>query len=70
MLFSPVYYPVEQLPEWLATLHKGLPVKYVADLFRGTLTDLNVDLGLAFAVVGGWCLAASTVTYAIVRRRR
>lgn len=70
MLFSPVYYPVEQLPEWLATLHKGLPIKYMADLSRGTLTDLNVDLGLAFAVVGGWCLAAFALTYVIVHRRR
>lgn len=70
MLFSPVLYPVEQLPGWLATLHRGLPIQYMADLSRGTLTDLDVNLGLAFAVVGAWCAVGFVITYALVRRRR
>jgi ABC-2 type transport system permease protein len=70
MLFSPVYYPIEQLPDWMATLHRGLPVKYMADLSRGTLTDLDVNLGLAFGVVGAWCAVAFVVMYYIVQRRR
>ena len=70
MLFSPVIYPVEQLPGWLATLHRGLPVKYMADLSRGTLTDLDVNIGLAFGVVGAWCVVACIVTYLLVQRRR
>ena len=70
MIFSPVIYPIEQLPGWLQTLHRGLPIKYMADLSRGTLTDLDVNLGLAFAVVGAWCLAGFIVTYILVHRRR
>ena len=70
MLFSPVVYPIEQLPGWLATLHRGLPITYMADLSRGTLTDLDVNLGLAFIVVGAWCVVGFVVTYALVRRRR
>jgi len=70
MIFSPIMYPVEQLPEWLANVHRVLPVKYMADLSRGTLTDLPVNLGLAFAVVGGWCLFGLAATYLLVRRRR
>ncbi|UCH42564.1 MAG: ABC transporter permease [Dehalococcoidales bacterium] len=70
MIFSPVVYPTEQLPDWLATLHNGLPIKYMADLSRGTLTDMDVNLGLAFSVVGVWCVAAFLVTYALVHRRR
>ena len=70
MMFSPVVYPIEQLPGWLATLHRGLPIVYMADLSRGTLTDLNVNLGLAFTVVGAWCAVGFVVTYALVRRRR
>jgi uncharacterized protein (TIGR03382 family) len=42
----------------------------MADLSRGTLTDLKVNLGQAFAVVGGWCLLGLVVTYILVRRRR
>jgi ABC-2 type transport system permease protein len=70
MIFSPIMFPLEQLPSWLATVHKFLPIKYMADLSRGTLTDLNVNLGLAFAVVGAWCLLGLIVTCMLVRRRR
>ncbi|HEY31616.1 MAG TPA: ABC transporter permease [Dehalococcoidia bacterium] len=70
MLFSPVMYPIEQLPDWMAAIHRVLPVKYMADLTRVTLTDMDVNLGLAFGVVGAWCLAGFIITYALVRRRR
>jgi len=70
MLFSPVMYPADQLPDWLSTIHQFLPVKYMADLSRGTLTDINVNLGLAFGVVGAWCLMSLVLTYILVRRRQ
>jgi ABC-2 type transport system permease protein len=70
MLFSPILYPVAQLPGWLAAIHKVLPIQYMADLTRGTLTDIPVNLGLAFAVVGGWCVFGLVVTYFLVKRRR
>jgi ABC-2 type transport system permease protein len=70
MIFSPVMYPSEQLPNWLAQVHRVLPVKYMADLARGTLTDIIVNLGLAFAVVGGWCLIGFGATLALVSRRK
>jgi ABC-2 type transport system permease protein len=69
MIFSPIMYPIDQLPGWLAAVHRVLPVKYMADLSRGTLTDLTVDLGLAFAVVGGWCLLGFVATFLLVSRR-
>ena len=70
MIFSPIMYPSDQLPHWLAEVHRFLPVKYMADLSRGTLTDLSVNLGLAFAVVGAWCLFGLVVTSLLIRRRR
>lgn len=70
MIFSPVLYPVEQLPDWLAKVHSVLPIQYMADLSRGTLTDLDVDLGLAFIVVGAWCTAGLIATNFIIRRRQ
>lgn len=70
MIFSPVMYPVQQLPDWLALVHRVLPVKYMADLSRGTLTDLDVNLGLAFVVVGGWCLLGLVITSTLIHRRR
>lgn len=67
--FSPIMYPVEQLPDWLVVVHKVLPIQYMADLSRGTLTDLDVNLGLAFGITSAWCIAGFVVTYFIIRRR-
>jgi ABC-2 type transport system permease protein len=70
MLFSPVMFPADQLPGWMEAVHRVFPVMYMADLSRGTLTDLPVDLGLAFAVVGAWCVFGLIGTALLVRRRR
>ena len=70
LIFSPIYYPIDQLPDWLAALHRGLPMKYMADLVRGTLTDSEVNLGLALGVVAAWCAAGLITTGLAVRRRR
>jgi ABC-2 type transport system permease protein len=70
MLFSPVMFPVERLPGWLQAIHRVLPIQYMADIVRGTLTNLPVNLGLSFILVGAWCLAGLIVTWFIVRRRQ
>ena len=70
MIFSPVMYPVEQLPNWLISIHNVLPIKYMADLSRGTITDLDVNLGLAFMIVGAWCAVGFVATYILIKRRR
>jgi hypothetical protein len=42
----------------------------MADLMRGALTDIEVNMGLAFIVVGLWCAATFAGTYLLVRRRK
>jgi len=69
MIFSPVMYPVEQLPNWIVAVHKVLPIQYMAELSRGTLTGLDVNLGLAFSITSVWCIAGFVVTYFVIRRR-
>ena len=70
MIFSPVVYPTEQLPGWISAVHSVLPIKYMADLSRGTLTNLDVNLPLAFGIVGVWCLIGFSITFLVIRRRR
>jgi ABC-2 type transport system permease protein len=70
MFFSPVIYPSSQLPVWLEAIHKVLPIQYMADLSRGTLSSTNVNLGLAFAVTGAWCVAGFIFCYIVMKRRR
>jgi ABC-2 type transport system permease protein len=70
MLFSPVMFPAERLPGWLQSIHRVLPIQYMADLTRGTLTDLNVNLGLAFILVSAWCIIGFLVTLIVINRRQ
>ena len=70
-LFSPINFPAERLPEWLADLHQFLPVKHAADAIRGSLTEVYAaDLGRAMLTLSVWCAAALAATYMVVSRRR
>jgi ABC-2 type transport system permease protein len=69
MLFSPVMFPAERLPGWLQAIHRVFPIQYMADLVRGTLTDLSINMGKAFAITGAWCAAGLIITSLLVGRR-
>jgi ABC-2 type transport system permease protein len=69
-LFSPINFPVERLPNWLATIHRFLPVKYAADAVRGALVPGYSDrLGLALVVLSAWCLVGLIINYVAATRR-
>ena len=71
LLFSPLDFPLSRLPSFLQVIHRILPVKYMADLIRWSLTGRFVaSPGLVFAVVGLWCVACLGVTYRVATRRR
>jgi ABC-2 type transport system permease protein len=71
LLFSPIDFPTSRLPDVLQSIHAVLPVKYMADLIRWSLTGRYVaSPGLAFAVVGAWCVACLGITYRVATRRR
>ncbi len=70
-LFSPINFPIERLPDWMAAIHRVLPVKYAADVIRGTLTDFpDNDLEQAFLILALWCFASLGTTYLVFSRRR
>ena len=71
LLFSPLDFPASRLPRFLQLIHEGLPVQYMADLVRWSLTGRFVaSPALAFAVVGAWCVACLGITYRVAIRRR
>lgn len=41
LLFSPITYPAERLPEWALTIHEFLPFVPVSNLIRSTLFNLE-----------------------------
>lgn len=70
LLFSPVSFPADRLPGWLATAHEVLPVQPMADLVRATLAPqaFSVTAGQVGVLVA-WC-AASVLGATIALNRR
>jgi len=70
LLYSPINFPADRLPGWLATLHQALPMMHAANVVRAGLTDgLATGVGTSFAVLGGWALAAWMVAAWVIGRR-
>ena len=68
--FSPVNFPKEQLPGWLAALNEGLPLLHMANVMRAGLTEgIVAGLGRSYVILGLWAVAATMVTGFVLRRR-
>jgi ABC-2 type transport system permease protein len=71
LIFSPVQFPIGRLPGWLAGLHRVLPVYHLGQVLRASVTrGLVADVGVSYAVLGGWTAAAWLATAWVVGRRR
>lgn len=70
LMFAPVNYPAERLPDWFAAVHEWLPFQYMAQALRETL---DVPAGgvpvLPFLVLAAWAAAGLAVTTRIMTRR-
>lgn len=59
LLFSPVSYPADRLPGWLATAHDFLPIEPMAQLIRAGLASDDFAMpGRSMAVLSAWCIAS------------
>lgn len=71
LLFSPINFPLDRLPQALQTIHEVLPITYMADLVRWSLTGRAThDPTLSFLVVGAWCAAGLLISYRVATKRR
>ena len=71
LLFSPINFPLSRLPLALQDVHRGLPVLYMADIVRGSLTgNYGTGRALAFGVVAAWCAVGLVASGRAVTRRR
>jgi ABC-2 type transport system permease protein len=71
LLYSPIVFPIGQLPGWLAAAHRGLPMYPLAEVIRASVTSgLVHDLGTSYAVLAAWTVAAWAATAWVVGRRR
>jgi ABC-2 type transport system permease protein len=71
LMFSPLNFPPDRLPDWLAAVHRVLPIQAMGELIRGTVAG-----GPQFPIATGnllllaaWALAALAASWAVMSRR-
>lgn len=71
LLFSPVVFPISQLPGWLAAIHRWLPLYSLAEVLRASVTiGLVSNVTTCYAVLIAWTVAGwATAAWVIGRRR-
>ena len=68
MLFSPVNFPMERLPDGLQAVHDVLPIAPMAELVRSTLVGATTDAA-DWVRVGAWSVASFVIAAAFSARR-
>src|SRR5699024_10785912 len=71
LLFSPITFPADQLPQWFQLLHDQLPIRPAADLLRAGIAAQSFTAELRdLVVLVAWTALGLVVTArALVRRR-
>ncbi len=70
-LFSPINYPLERLPNWLQSVHTILPLTYMADLVRSSLTAYEITSpAKALLIVSTWMLVSFVSVSVVLQRRK
>ncbi|MUK88248.1 ABC transporter permease [Ornithinibacillus sp. L9] len=57
LMFSPVNFPMDRLPEWLQTLHEILPIYSMAEVMRASLAASTFDASIGnYINLFIWCV--------------
>jgi ABC-2 type transport system permease protein len=71
LLFSPVAYPITQLPTWLADVQRGLPFYPLAQIIRASLTSGMVHgLAVSYTILAIWTAASWAAAAWVIGRRK
>lgn len=71
LLFSPINFPNDRLPNWLSKVHEFLPVQYMADIIRASLVPKEFDYSwFSFFVIFIWCIFSFIMCYIAVTKRK
>ena len=70
LMFAPINFPAERLPDWLASLHRWLPFTYMAQAIRDTVNVPPTGVpAMPFVVLTLWSIAGLATTYWVMSRR-
>ena len=71
LMFSPIAFPIEQFPGWLASVHHVLPFYNMAVVVRAGLSDgLATGIAGSYLVLAAWTSGAWLIAFAVIDRRR
>jgi ABC-2 type transport system permease protein len=71
LMFSPVSFPIDNFPGWLAATHRILPFWHMANVVRDSLTDgLVRSVGWSYLVLAAWTVGTWLLAGWAIRRRR
>jgi ABC-2 type transport system permease protein len=69
--FSPVSFPIDRLPSWLATVHEFLPIHHMAVVIRSSLTTGLVTVApIDWVVLVVWTALTAVITGLVLVRRK
>ena len=69
--FTPITFPLENLPPWLANVHQVLPFYHMGVVVRAGLTDgLVTNVTRSYLILAAWTLVAGLVTGLVLGRRK
>ena len=70
LMFSPLNFPADRLPGWLAAIHSVLPIEAMGEVMRVTLASNSFPITWgAFLLLGAWCVASFATTSLVLTRR-
>jgi ABC-2 type transport system permease protein len=70
LMFSPINFPADRLPQWLQEIHRVLPFASMARAVRDTLTTPPEGIAVQpFLVLAAWCAAGLVITLRVMTRR-
>lgn len=70
LLFSPINFPPERLPNWLAKVHEFLPIQYMADLVRSSLAPGYFEhKWYVYLILSAWFILSFTLCYLAITKR-
>lgn len=71
MGFTPILFPAQQMPAWLAEVNEWLPMAHMAAIIRDALTDgLVSDVGRSYVVVAVWGVVSCALAVRALGRRQ
>lgn len=70
MLFTPISFPADRMPQWAQDMHAWLPLQSMAELMRAGLAPAEFTVSARpWIVVGVWCALAVAGAGIALRRR-